>query len=188
MSKRWLPALAWLALALATGWLVRELSPDSPDAQAKANRSPDMYLDNFTSTVMDAAGRPHRRLTAKHMAHFPDTNTSELEYPYLRMYRLDEPPWHVRSERGWVSANGEVVLLTGEVHIWRDTEAGKRMISIDTRDLRILTESDFGETDKPVVITRPTNTSRGVGMRAYLQQGRVELLSRVQTVYEQPDE
>jgi lipopolysaccharide export system protein LptC len=187
MIKRWLPILAWLALAGATGWLLLELKPDLPVSEAKKSRSPDLYLDNFTTTAMDDAGRPHRKLTAVHMAHFPDTNTNELEKPYLIMYRTDEPPWHVRSERGWISASGEVILLTGKVNIWRDTKAGERWMDIETRDLRILADSDFGETDKPVIITQRTNESRGIGMRAYLEQGRIELLSRVQTVYEQPN-
>ena len=93
-------------------------------------------------------------------------------------------PWHVRSERGWVSAAGDVMLLLGKVHIWRNTADGELDLDIKTEDLRVLPDSDYGETDKPVLITTPTSESRGVGMRAFLDTSRYELLSQVQTVYD----
>jgi lipopolysaccharide export system protein LptC len=119
------------------------------------------------------------------MAHFPDTDTNELEKPYLIVFQdSGGDPLHVESERGWVSGDEEVMLLLGQVHMWRDTPQGVRKLSIRTRDLRVLPDSNYAETDMPVVIRTPTTESRGVGMRAYLGERRVELLSRVRTVYE----
>ena len=43
---------------------------------------------------------------------------------------------------------------------------------------------EYGETDRPVVITTPTTETRGVGMKAYLKESRLELLSKVHTRHE----
>ena len=100
------------------------------------------------------------------------------------MYRGDAVPWQARAERGWLSASGDVMLLQGEVFIWRNSRDGEPRIEIETRDMRVLTETDYGETDQPVVITTRHSRSRGVGMRAWLEKGRLELLSQVHTVFD----
>lgn len=184
MLTRWGPVLILLLIAVGSGWMLKELSDEEivkPDA---SRHTPDFYMDDFSTTTMDESGNPKRRLMAEHMEHFPDTDTNEFEKPYLIIYHPTRPPWHVKSERGWVSGGNEVMLLLGKVHIWQDNEAGIRELDIKTRDLRVLPESQYGETDKPVVIRTQTTESRSVGMRAYLEQRRVELLSRVRTVYE----
>ena len=145
---------------------------------------PDYYVENFTTTTMDENGFPRRRVTADYMAHFPDTDTHELANPQLILYRESKSPWYVRSERGWISSNQEVMLLLGKVHIWRNDSAGERELDIRTEDMRVLPNSDYGETDRLVVISTPTSESRGVGMRAFLDKSRLELLSQVHTVYE----
>ena len=119
------------------------------------------------------------------MAHFPDTDTHEFQRPYMIMYRdQGQLPWHVRSERGWLSASGDVMLLLGQVHIWRNDANGLNELDIKTEDLRVLPERDYGETDKQVLITTPTSQTRGTGMRAHLAESRLELLKDVHTRYE----
>ncbi len=182
MIARWGPLIVLVALALGTGWLVRELEPPS-QAEARATHAPDLYMEEFTSTTMAAGGQPKRRLQADYMEHFPDTDASDLVNPYLILYKAEGQPWHVRSERGWSSAEGEVLLLLGKVHIWQNDETGEREMDIYTRDLRVIPRTEYGETDQPVRITTATTESRGVGMRAHLAQNRIELLRDVHTVY-----
>lgn len=171
-------------MAIVSAWTLKQLSDEQEETERKERHVPDFYLENFSAVSMDENGDRHRQLMAEFKGHYPDTDTYELEKPYMILYHPSRPAWHVRSERGWVSSNEEVLLLLGEVHIWREDGAGGRALDIVTRDLRVLPESDYGETDKPVVLRTPTTESRGIGMRAYLDQRRVELLSRVRTVYE----
>ena len=171
-------------VALLSFWTLRELDVDLFAPGDDERHSPDFYMENFQSTVMGPDGRPQRRVEAEYMAHFPDTDTHEFQRPYMVMYRDLGPPWHVRSERGWVSASGDVMLLLGQVHIWRNDASGNKELDIKTEDMRVLPERDYGETDKPVVITTPTSQTHGVGMRAHLAESRLELLSNVRTHYE----
>ena len=186
MFGRWMPVILLLSLAAASAWLLKELGLVSEPRQETARHVPDFYMENFTTVTMDETGEPSRRLEAAYMAHFPDTGTKEFSEPYLVMYREEATPWHIRAERGWVSATGDVMLMLGKVQIWQDREDGSRHMTVDTEDLRVLPGSDYGETDKPVVIATETSTTRGVGMRAYLEQSRMELLSLVSTHYEKP--
>lgn len=184
MSRRWILFLSLAGVALLSGWLLQRLGQAPPVRQETGRHAPDYYVENFTSTTMDENGFPHRRVNADYMAHFPDTDTHELSRPYMVLYRESSPPWHVRSERGWVSSSGDVLLLLGKVHIWRNNSDGKRQMDIHTEDLRVLPDTNYGETDKLAIITTPGSESRGVGMRAFLDQSRVELLSQVHTRYD----
>ena len=184
MIGRWLPVIMLLALALASAWLLDVLGIVSGSRTVEVRHIPDFYMKNFTAVTMDESGEPTRRLEATYMSHFPDTGTKEFADPYLVMYRGTENPWHIRAERGWVSATGEVMLMLGKVKIWRDAEDGSRRLTVETEDLRVLPSRDYGETDKPVVISTPTTKTTGVGMRAYLEKSRLDLLSQARTRYE----
>ena len=184
MSRRWIVFLSLAAAAVLSGWLLQRLGGKPPEQHASGRHVPDYYVEKFTSTTMDENGFPHRRVSADYMAHFPDTDTHELSRPYMVLFRESSTPWHVRSERGWISSSGDVLLLLGKVHIWRNDSDGKRQMDIRTEDLRVLPDTNYGETDKLAVITTPGSESRGVGMRAFLDQSRLELLSQVHTHYE----
>lgn len=171
-------------LAIASAWHLYNLDLGDFAIGEASEGLPDFYVERFTTTTMDEQGRPKRRLEAQTMAHFPDSGTTELQQPYLVLYDPGEPPWHVRSERGWVSPDRSVMLLLGKVNIWRNTHDGETNLQIETEDLRVFPEDQIGETEHPVVISTPRSRTRSVGMRAYMEQGRLELLSRVRTLVE----
>lgn len=172
-----------LVLVAASALVLHDLDSDPPGASRPAAPAPDFFAESFATTVLDERGRPRQRLEAQYMAHYLDTDTQELVRPYLVMYREGETPWHVRSERGRRSANEGFILMTGDVLLWREGPEGERHFEIRTRDLRVLPDESYGETDRPVVMTTRHSRSRGVGMRAFLDERRLELLSRAHTVY-----
>ena len=180
MSWQWIVAAVLLAVAGASGWALRTLDSVSLEASRRASGEPDAYMERFVTVEMDDEGKPKRRLEADYMAFHPD-ETTELSNPYYVLYPADGEPWHVRSERGRISADGNVVTLLGRVDIWRNDGSGARDLDIRTGNLKVLSGSAYGETGEPVTIRTPTSTSQGVGMRAWLDERRIELLSEVRT-------
>ena len=183
--KRWLPLLALVAVCIASWWVFSELSDPDAEEDATSGDIADFYMETFSTTVMDENGQPKRTLTGERMSYFAKNDTKEVEHPYLIVYHPNRSPWHAKSERAWVSANEDVMLLYGDVLIWRVNEAGVRELEIETRDVRVLPDTQYGETDQPVVIRTPSSETRSIGMRAYMEQRRIELLSGVKTIYEQ---
>ncbi|MBT6275575.1 MAG: LPS export ABC transporter periplasmic protein LptC [Chromatiales bacterium] len=169
-----------IVLAAGSGLLLRGLDKKALEDATEDGETPNFFMEKFSTIVMGDDGQPVRTLSANRLDHYPDTKTKHLEVPHLVLHYPDQPAWHVRSERGWIYESGLVVLL-GAVHAWRDTELGDRAIDIHTRDMRILPDKKFGETDQPVTITTRAQTSNGMGMRAYLAESRLELMARVKT-------
>jgi lipopolysaccharide export system protein LptC len=179
--RLWLPTAVLVVLVAGSATVLRHLETESAVEAAGKGHTPDFFMENFESTIMGLDGKPVRILRAKQMLHFPDTQTRELDAPYLTLYNAVQTPWHIRSESGWVSAAGDVILLLGKVHAWRQTESGGPLIDVHTTDLRILPNTDYGESDTPATLITNGQTSDGVGMRAYMAESRIELLSRVKS-------
>tara|TARA_B100000676_G_scaffold239407_1_gene240076 strand:+ start:5985 stop:6593 length:609 start_codon:yes stop_codon:yes gene_type:complete len=181
MLRRWLPSALLLVLAVATFIVSRQFDEAESGATRARVDTPDFFMERFVTTIMGVDGKPVRTIKAKELVHYPETNTKELEEPYMVMYQTGSPSWHIRSERGWISATGDVLLLLGAVHAWRSSKSGVRIIDIHTRDLRILPETDYGETDKPVTIATKDGRTVAMGMRAFLKESRLELMAQVKT-------
>ncbi|MBH96866.1 MAG: LPS export ABC transporter periplasmic protein LptC [Rhodospirillaceae bacterium] len=184
MLARWGPLCILLVLVTTSAWILKELDDDQALAKTEVSHIPDFFMEHFSAVTMDENGKPMRRIAADYLVHFADTQTKELEKPYLIVYHPSRPPWHVKSDRGWVSKDDDEMLLLGQVEIWREGKSGQRVLEILTRDLRVLPEAQYGETSEQVVIRTKNSESKGVGMRAYLEERRLELLSEVVTTYE----
>ena len=50
-------------------------------------------------------------------------------------------------------------------------------LEIDSRDLRIMATNNYGESDEPATIRGTTFEARGTGMKIWLEEGRIDLLS-----------
>lgn len=179
--RKWVVPAVLLAAAGASGWVLYDLDFDAPaTAVRELPEAPDAWMENFVTIKMDGAGRPKRRIEARYMAYNADA-TVHLTYPHYVLHRAGDEPWNVRSKRGQVSADGTVVQLLGQVDIWRDGGSGVRDLDVRTERLTVLPDSGYGETAQPVTIRMPASTTTGTGMRAYLDESRIELLSQVRT-------
>lgn len=179
--RRWVSTVVLLSLAVGTAIVLRQFDDDSTVPVAATGDSPDFFMENFESTVMGLDGKPVRILRAVRMLHFPDSGTRELETPWVTLFNAERTPWNIRSEQGRVPAGGDVIFMLGDVHAWRKGPDGARLVDVYTRNLSILPNTEYGESDTPSTIVTPSQTSVGVGMRAYLAESRIELLSRVKT-------
>ena len=174
-----LVALAAGSWALATWLQQRELAAKPP------GHAPDYQLDTLELTTMGPDGRPRRRLAASRMVHYADDDSTELTEPRLTVFESPRPPWQVRSAKGWVSADGEMVLLQGEVHIDRAASKDTRPVEILTHDLRVQPRASYAETDQPVDARSGGDRVQAVGLQVWFAGPvRLKLLSKVRGRYE----
>ncbi|MCS3904205.1 lipopolysaccharide export system protein LptC [Methylohalomonas lacus] len=184
MSLRWRLILLLLPLTAVSFYVVYQLEHDQQGDERAAERVPDYTMTDLDSLNMDVEGDPETRLRADFMAHFEDQGETELTGPRLEMFRPGRPPLHVRADRGWVTSGNEVILLRDNVRFWEPGEADTPVFEITTSAATVYPERDMAETDQPATLTTPESRTDSVGMRAYMKEGRIEMLSRVKTVLE----
>lgn len=180
----WLTMLTVLGLGILSFWLLQNLEESERVARAPARHEPDYVIENMVRRTTGTAGELRNILRADRVEHFPDDDTTELASPHLEIYNGAAEPWHVIAERGWISAGNDVVLLHGEVEIWRYGASGERNYQVLTTELRVLPKEQYAETDNPTIIVSPSAVAHAIGMRANFAHDRVELINRVRSRYE----
>ena len=181
MQSRWKVAIILVFIAAGTAWLLDKLAGGDIAREKRSEHYPDYYMENFVTTTMEQDGTPKNKLYADYMAHYPDDDTTELDNPRLEVYRQDGLPVMIVSEKGWVTSDNEVILLTGNVTLWQNNEDGSRKLEIKTRDVKVLAEQEYAETDQPAQLVGNRTVINSTGVRAYFKENRVELLSNVHT-------
>ncbi len=184
MTSSWATAFLFVALGALTFWVWQQLDEDGGDMLPASVHEPDYYIEDMVRNTLDETGTLKNVLYADLVTHYPDDDSTELSRPHMEIYNANSQPWYVVAETGWISSGSEVVLLHGEVEIWRQDEAGRREFEVLTSELRVLPQEQYAETDDPATITSKTTVTKTIGMRANLAHDRLELLQQVRSRHE----
>lgn len=182
MPARWKTVIILILLASASAWLLNKLTTGESIITTGYRHDPDYYMENFTTRSMGTDGNPKNILTADYMAHYPDSDTTELTNPRLEVFRENKRPVNIIADKGWVTENNEVILLTGYVRLREEDDEGAVKMEIISSDVKILADQDYAETEKPVKLTRGKIIVNSTGMRAWMKESRFEFLDNVHTI------
>jgi lipopolysaccharide export system protein LptC len=146
-----------LALLLAASgylaWWLQGEEADPGTTETRDDHRPDYTAEQIAITAMGVTGRPDRRLVARKARHYEQAGETELDDPKLTLFREDEPPWLVRSERGRISEDGKEIFLQGPVFIDRSAGGEDRAVHIKTSELLVKPDVDYAYTERPVHAT-----------------------------------
>ena len=176
--------LVVVAFGVFSFWLLQDLEKDEVQTRTTLVHEPDYFLENVVRTTTGENGELRNILRATLVEHFPDDDSTELASPHLEIYNGAAEPWHVVAERGWISSGNDVVLLKGDVEIWRLGDGGRRAYEVITSELRVLPREQYAETDNPTIIVGAESVTHSIGMRANFAHSRLELVQRVRSRYE----
>ena len=143
----------------------------------------DYYATNAHSVQFLPDGRLQYEMTSDKVEHLKATEVTLLTNPDLNMFRGTQFPWHVQSEKGEVNPDGTQVELIDSVRITRFDEKNRRTLITTTR-MTVLPQQQYAQTEQPVRIDGAGGVSTGTGMKAYLKESRIHLLSNVRGQYE----
>lgn len=179
--------LSLLLIAIsATSWWLTQSDPEKPEDQAltTTQRQVDYYLRGLSVTTLGEDGKPARKLSASEIRHYPDDDTAQLFEPNYKVFASAAPNWQVNAVKGWVSGDGQLVLLEQQVHISREADANHPALEIDTERLRIQPAQDYAETDEKVSVRSNQDWLRATGMQAWLSEpARIKFLDQVKAFY-----
>jgi lipopolysaccharide export system protein LptC len=177
-----LAALAAL-LAAAGYWNIRPESFGEQRAGSAAENDIDFYVINAKSTQFQPDGKLANRMTSDKLEHLKSSDITLLSKPDLLLYRGTELPWHVQSERAEVAPEGTQVELIDAVRVAR-TDAKGRPTILTTSRLTVFPDKDYAQTEQAVRIEAANGVTTAQGMKAYLNDGRMLLLSNVRGQHE----
>ncbi|MBV4534657.1 MULTISPECIES: LPS export ABC transporter periplasmic protein LptC [Pseudomonas] len=172
------------ALLVAVGYW--NISPESfldkPVTQVDENAI-DYYAINAHSVQFLPDGKMQYEMTADKVEHLKASEVTLVTTPDLHMYRGTAYPWHVQSVRAEVNPDGSEVELIDQVRVARTDEKQRETIITTTR-MTVFPQKQYAQTEQAVRIDGAGGTTTGKGMKAYLKDGRMDLLSNVRGQYE----
>lgn len=155
---------------------------DQPVVQADQGAI-DYYATNAYSVQFLPDGKVQYEMTSDKVEHLKASEVTLLTNPDLNLYRGTEFPWHVTSKRGEVNPDGTEVELIDSVRVAR-TDAQNRETIITSSRMTVFPQKQYAQTEQDVRIDGAGGVSTGKGMKAYLKESRIHLLSNVRGQYE----
>ncbi len=172
------------ALFLAVGYW--NISPerflDQPAAQVDEGAI-DYYAINAKSVQFLPDGKLQYEMTSDKVEHVKASEITLLTNPDMNIYRGTEFPWHVTSKRGEVNPDGTEVELIDSVRVARVDDKNRNTV-ITTSRMTVFPQKQYAQTEQDVRIDGAGGVSTGKGMKAYLKDSRIHLLSNVRGQYE----
>ena len=173
-----------ILLAIASGWIFESIENNPTLTKEKVRHDPDYFLHHFTATTMDANGKPSYKVTAEHLEHYPDDDSMKLQTPFFSFYENNIKTWTAQAHEATVVEDGEKIHLSGEVVLNQIKISKKDIPAILTAEqLTIEPKKDIAHTKTKINLRKGKNTIDAVGMRADLNKGRIEFLSKTRSHY-----
>ncbi len=172
-----------VAVAATSSWLLQKVEVEPFSLIKPPRHDMDYFLTNFNATVMDKEGKPHYILTGTRLEHFPDDRSIDITLPNIELFREKLSPWYVKAKQARVLNKGTLIYLNGKVSMHRPRSKTEPEVKLDTSNLTIKTDLDYAETREAVFIQTGKHRLKAIGMRVYLADGRLELLSNVEGFY-----
>ena len=119
-------------------------------------------------------------LTSSEVEQDPTDSSARLIKPQLNLYNEGQQQWTISAELGTISSDGDRLDLERQVVI----QSEDRETILQTAKLTLIPDRKLAETDNPVTLQTPYGLTRAIGLRADMNENRVELLHQVRGNYE----
>ena len=189
--RRIFESLLLVAIAAGSLWLAwRTPDRDLPDTNAIEDLATGYFLD---SDVVRASedGDPLYRLRAARVVQEQGSDGAILEDVSIEFEGAGGEAWFLTADRGAIPEGGDRVDLAGSVQMRNqalsdDVEGSSPcgIAEILTQRLTIFPNDRYAETDAAVRIIDGDSLVTAIGLRAWLDEERLELQSRVRGTYE----
>ena len=174
-------ASAALAIAVSALFFANVFFPEDASLQGSKSTAPEWYWHKAHIVTFNEEGMQTQVARADEIRYFKDEDIAYLTAPRLTSYTEEtDPPWHSRADFGKFKEKYDVIELYQNV----DIQQGDGEVTITTERLVLTRSKHLAETDLPVTIIGETSRTDAVGMRAWLDEEKVELLAKVRTVHE----
>ncbi|TWI55395.1 lipopolysaccharide export system protein LptC [Pseudomonas duriflava] len=143
----------------------------------------DAFAINARAIQYRPDGKVQYEMTSERLDHVEATDITHVTRPDVLAYRGTDLPWHMRSVRAEVAPGGSQAELIDDVRVERTDAKGRSTVLTTTR-LTVFPDKDYAQTEQAVRIEAANGVTTALGMKAYLNDGRMLLLSKVRGQHE----
>lgn len=165
-----------LVLASLVHWQGNEVVDPIAQQQQRASE-PDFYMQGATVIQYSNRGHLKQQMDAQLIQHFPEGDFTLAEAPKITLFHSDGTPWYISAAKGRGTQNNDVIDLWDNVELQRTLPRTTQ--NLNTEKLTIINSKNLALTDQKVTITDASTRLDATGMKAYIDENRIEFLSNV---------
>jgi lipopolysaccharide export system protein LptC len=170
--------LTLLVGAIGSGVLLLRNSPDEAEEEQRLRLSIGYYVKDARLSGTGDDGKILYRASAARASQNFDDGLINLEDVHVIYDPATEIPWVLDANTGRIPRNGNIIELEGDV-VAQTNDEGEPPMTIRTDYMELYTETYIAETKEKVAIDYTNNRVFATGMRAFLEEDRLQLLSNV---------
>lgn len=178
----------WLFLILVTlafsGWYFASSKAHYKLDDKTLNLTADNRITNLTLVQYDKSGHKVHQLKTPQMIHIPNENTNYFTEPRIIIIQDKQQPWEIQAKEGTSVKGGEKITLRSNVIIEQYLSSQGEKNHFETEMLDYYPQKKMAETDQSIHYEQPGAVVESLGMRAWLEDKRIQLLSRARGHYE----
>ena len=172
-----------LLITIFTRWLLTSVEEPVQPGTAEALHNPDYFISNFNATLYDAKGKPSFKLIASHLEHFPDDDSMHIQNLQMEYTDTGNQKWLTSSKNGVAYKEIEVLHLSDNVKVIRDSTNPNNVITLYTNTLKMDSIKRVASTEDEVKIVGKNSTIVATGMLIELDAGKVTLNAKARAEY-----
>jgi lipopolysaccharide export system protein LptC len=177
-TSRWPTLVLLLIAAVASGILVLRNDEEEPDRSSGPEIGIGYYMKQAELIRIDENGRVLYRVQTEEATQTERNGVIELDLVRVSYDPLTEVPWDLRADTGYILPDRNIIQLTGDVVASTRGET-QAPVRINTDYLELNTDTYIADTDREVAIDYSNNKVFDTGLRAYLKEERLQLVSNV---------
>jgi LPS export ABC transporter protein LptC len=132
---------------------------------------PDNMFKKVKYIAMDDDGSPLYTVTGPEMKQFYKSESIEVSYPKILLFRKDKPPTKVISKFGSIAYKRKNIKLSGDVNMYFKEKLEEPFLKLNTEEIYIYLNEQLAVTDAKVYIKKNNSFLNGVGMKSSLMKG-----------------
>lgn len=172
-----------LSLLMGFGWTLlhsKKMPIEKPPSLRVDATAKDLSVQQF-----DTQGRLMHLFTSPGMQHFTKTNTYVFQNPRIVVSQEEKPSWNIHSKVAIVSQEGSCIVFKKDVVIHQNSSTTNPKSTLKTEKIRYYPKEKKASTDQLITFKQAGHFIQSRGMKAYLDEKRVELLHQARGSYVQ---
>ena len=179
---------AWLFIVLiglaGSGWYFASAKHINKLDEHTLSTTADMVISQLTVHQFNTHGRLINYLKTPLMHHISSNNTHWLKSPHIIIAEENQPDWEIHAEQATALNGGQQITFNKNVIVHQKKDEHTQESTLKTESITYFPNDKLATTLLDVRYERPGNIVQATGMKAYLAEKRVLLLSKARGTYE----
>lgn len=172
-----------IALACSGLYFARSAQPLRLNAK-DLSKATDTVITDVSLKRFDESGKLVNVLKTPEIRHIPENDQHLFESPYIQVAEANQPVWEIRSKRGRAVNKGEEITFIEQVVIHQAQGEHNQESTMRTEELHYFPKQKIASTELAVSFEQPGSILHSQGMKAWLADKHIQLLSNARATYE----